>query len=276
MQLKAKLRSIAKDNHISMQLVLQNFMLERLLERISISEYRSNLILKGGFLIASIVELNTRTTMDMDITIKSYPVDEKSILNMFNRICNINLDEEITFIIRDINKIRIADDYNGYRITFHASYPPMKVPLKVDITTGDKITPREVEYDFKLLLENRSISVLAYNLETVLAEKLESVIVRGDQNTRMRDYYDIFILMKLQLHNIDFELLRKAFIATVKKRNSLGLLMDYQTIIIKVKENEIMHKHWKKYQRNNEYAKDILFKDTCEVIQDIMIKITSK
>ena len=192
-QLKAIIRNIAKDKHVSAQLVMQNFMLERLLERISVSKYQKNFILKGGFLIAAMVGLDTRATMDMDATIKGLPVNEQTVRNMFEEICKIELEDNVTFSFRSIGEIREGDVYAGYRVSLYANYPPMAVPLKLDITTGDKITPKEIEYQFKLLLEDRKISVFAYNLETIMAEKLETVISRGDQNTRLRDYYDIYI-----------------------------------------------------------------------------------
>lgn len=220
MKLKAIIKNLAKEKHISAQLVMQNFMLERLLERISLSRYQQNFILKGGFLIAAMVGLDTRATMDMDATIKGLPVNELTIREMFEEICNIELNDDVTFVFRNIGEIREGDEYTGYRVSLSANYPPMSVPLKLDITTGDKITPREIEYQFKLLLEDRSISVLAYNLETIMAEKLETVISRGNQNTRPRDYYDIYILAKLQYSNIDSESLKEALDATAKKRGS--------------------------------------------------------
>ena len=210
MQLKAIIKNIAKEKHISAQLVMQNFMLERLLERISVSKYQRNFILKGGFLIAAMVGLDTRATMDMDATIKGIPVNEQTVRRMFEEICNIELADKVTFSFRSIGEIREGDEYTGYRVSLSANYPPMAVPLKLDITTGDKITPKEIEYRFKLFLEDRSISVLAYNLETIMAEKLETVITRGDQNTRPRDYYDIYILTKLQYSNIEPDSLKAA------------------------------------------------------------------
>ena len=199
MQLKSTIKKISKEKGISAQLIMQNYMLERLLERISISKYQPNFILKGGFLIASIVGLDTRATMDMDATIKGLPVTEEHLLDMFTDICNIEIDDNVTFTFKSISSIRAKDEYSGYRISLTANYPPMSVPLKLDITTGDKITPREITYDFKLLLEDRTIQILSYNLETVMSEKIETVITRGDQNTRPRDFYDIYILHKLHL-----------------------------------------------------------------------------
>lgn len=202
MQLKAVVKNIAKEKNISAQLVLQNYMLERFLERVSLSEYRNNFIIKGGFLIASIVGLDTRATMDMDATITRYPVNAETIQKMIEEIIKINLEDEITFSFNGIGEIREGDEYTGYRAALSANYFPMAVPLKLDITTGDKITPREVEYEYKLMMEDRSICVLAYNVATILAEKLETIISRGDQNTRPRDYYDIYILTKLQAEKL--------------------------------------------------------------------------
>jgi predicted nucleotidyltransferase component of viral defense system len=208
LQLKATIKNIAKEKSISAQLVMQNFMMERLLERISLSFYQDHFILKGGFLIATMVGLDTRATMDMDATIKGIPMSEQSVKNMFLEICKIELQDDVAFSFLSISEIREGDEYGGYRVAISANFPPMAVPLKLDITTGDKITPREIAYEFKMLLEDRSIRVLAYNLETVLAEKLETIISRSDQNTRPRDLYDVYVLQKLQSHNIEIELLR--------------------------------------------------------------------
>lgn len=273
MQLKAIIKNLAKEKHISAQLVMQNFMLERLLERISVSEYQQNFILKGGFLIAAMVGLDTRATMDMDATIKGLPVNEQTVREMFEEICKIELDDDVTFSFRNIGEIREGDEYTGYRVSLSANYPPMAVPLKLDITTGDKITPKEIEYQFKLLLEDRSISVLAYNLETIMAEKLETVISRGDQNTRPRDYYDIYILAKLQYSNIESNSLKAALNATAQKRGSSEVLKSYHKIMDTVRNSEIMQKQWKNYQKDFEYATDIIFKDVCDVVVQIMDEI---
>lgn len=265
-QLKAIIRNIAKDKHVSAQLVMQNFMLERLLERISVSKYQKNFILKGGFLIAAMVGLDTRATMDMDATIKGLPVNEQTVRNMFEEICKIELEDNVTFSFRSIGEIREGDVYAGYRVSLYANYPPMAVPLKLDITTGDKITPKEIEYQFKLLLEDRKISVFAYNLETIMAEKLETVISRGDQNTRLRDYYDIYILSKLQYSNIVPASLKEALNETTEKRSSKAVVEDYHNIMDTVRSSEVMQKRWDNYQKDFEYAKDIAFKDVCTAV----------
>ena len=270
MQLKTIIKNMAKQKNISAQLVLQNYMLERLLERVSVSEYRDNFILKGGFLIAAMVGLDTRATMDMDVTLKGYPVNEETIQKMFQEICGIELNDEVTFTLRQIGEIRENDEYSGYRVALTADYPPMAVPLKLDVTTGDKITPKEIEYSFKLLLEDRSISILAYNLETILAEKLETVISRSDQNTRPRDYYDIYVLMKLQSHNIDLPSLKEALAATCKKRGSAETVKEYKQIMDRVKNSTVMQEQWIRYQKEFDYASDIPFEDTCDTVISVM------
>lgn len=270
MQLKAVIKNISKDKHISAQLVMQNYMLERLLERISVSKYHQNFILKGGFLIAAMVGLDTRATMDIDATIKEWPVNEESIKKMFLDICKIDVHDDVVFEFKKIGEIREGDEYTGYRVSLSANYPPMAVPLKLDITTGDKITPREIEYRFKLLLEDREISVLAYNLETVLAEKLETIVSRGDQNTRPRDYYDVYILSKLQYKNIKTECLKAALKATSKKRGSSDILKNYKNIIDVVRSSDAMIKQWKTYQKDLEYATDISFSEVCDAVVQMM------
>ena len=236
MQLKAVIKNLAKEKNISAALVLQNYMLERFLERVSLSKYRDNYIIKGGFLIASMVGLDSRATMDMDATIKGYPVNEETIRKMVEEIIAIPVPDDITFRFKSIGEIREGDEYTGYRVALSADYEKMAVPLKLDITTGDKITPREVEYRYKLMMEDRNISVMAYNLSTVLAEKLETIVSRGDQNTRPRDYYDVFILTKLQADNIDMQSLGAALTATVEKRGSAELMKQYREIMCIVKK----------------------------------------
>lgn len=270
MQLKAVIKKMAKDKHISAQLVMQNFMLERLLERISVSKYHQNFILKGGFLIAAMVGLDTRTTMDMDATIKDWPVNEESIKKMFLDICKVDLQDDVSFEFKKIGEIREGDEYTGYRVSLSANYSPMAVPLKLDITTGDKITPKEIEYRFKLMIEDREISVLAYNLETVMAEKLETVVSRGDQNTRPRDYYDVYILCKLQYKNIALDSLKSALDATSKKRGSSGIMKDYKEIIDVVRCSDVMIKQWSTYQKDFEYAADISYDEVCNAVVQMM------
>lgn len=170
-QLKAVIKRIAKESNISAQLVLQNYMMERFLERVAVSDYQGNIIIKGGFLIAAMVGLDTRATMDLDVTMKRISVSEQSIKTMLEDICQIKLQDDVSFTFMNIHEIREGDEYQGYRVSLTANLPPLAVPFKMDITTGDPITPHEITFDFKLLLEDRNIQVLAYNHETILAEK---------------------------------------------------------------------------------------------------------
>ncbi len=273
MQLKAYVKNIAKEKDISAQLVLQNYMLERYLERVSLSEYRDKYIIKGGFLIASLVGLESRATMDLDATIKGYPVNEDSIRSMVESIISVPVDDGISFQIKDIGLIREDDEYGGIRVSLNANYEKMAVPLKLDITTGDKITPGEIEYSYKLMMEERSISILSYNLSTILAEKLETVVSRGDQNTRPRDYYDIFILSKLQDKNIEIDTLRDALIATSEKRGSKEIMENYEEIIKDVSENGVMNQRWNDYRKDFSYASEIEFRDACERVITILNRI---
>lgn len=270
MQLKALIKNLAKEKCISAQLVLQNYMLERFLERTSLSSYRDNCIIKGGFLIASMVGLDTRATMDMDATIKGYPVKEDSIRKMIEEILGIPIEDGITFRLQSIHEIREDDEYSGYRASLIAEYGRMAVPLKLDITSGDKITPREIEYSYKLMWENRSISILAYNLSTILAEKLETILSRADQNTRPRDYYDVYILTKLQGENIDDKTLSLALSATAEKRGSAHLLSQFRDILSTVKSSSIMKIRWENYQKDFDYAKGIEFEECCNAIRTLL------
>lgn len=273
MQLKAVVKNMARVKKISAQLVLQNYMLERFLERASLSPYRENFIIKGGFLIASMVGLDSRATMDMDATIKGYPVSSETIQSMIEEILAISVDDNISFEFRSIGEIREGDEYTGYRVALTANYEKMAVPLKLDITTGDKITPREIDYEYKLMLEDRSIHVLAYNLPTILAEKLETVISRGDQNTRPRDYYDIFILTKLQSDYIDPIILREALQATAQKRGSSTIIKQYREIMQIVRNSPVMNRQWVDYRKDFDYAAGIEFEEACDAVIIIMGRI---
>ena len=269
MQLKSLIKKISKEKNISAQILLQNYMLERFLERISYSKYKNKYILKGGFLIASMIGVDIRSTMDMDATIKGYPLNEKRIIEMIDDIIEIPLKDRITFERCGIEEIREKDEYVGYRISLIGNYDKMAVPLKLDITTGDKITPKEIEYRYNLMLEERSINILAYNLSTILAEKLESVIVRGDQNTRLRDYYDIFILTKLESKNIEISTLQIALRETAEKRGTYNRIKEFNQVIEMIELSDIMRQRWDNYSKKFSYVEDIKFEETCEAIKKI-------
>ena len=270
MSLKAIINNIAKENKISAQSVLQTYMLERFLERISISKYKDNFILKGGMLISAMLGIDSRTTMDMDTTIKGFKLTEENISNIINEICNIKIDDEVTFEVQKIELIREDDDYGGYRITFKANYmESMPVIMKIDITTGDKITYKEIKYSFDLMLEDRKIQIWSYNLETVIAEKFESIIKRGVLGTRIRDFYDIYMLLNTQTKNIDFNTLKDAIYSTAKHRNTINIIKDWSKIIEQLNNSDIMKKQWERYQKNNFYAKEIKYGDLIECLKQV-------
>jgi len=270
MQLKVYIKKMAAEKNLSAQLVMQNYMMERLLERVSLSKYKENFILKGGFLIAAIVGLNSRATMDLDTTIKGIELTHDTIRNIFEDICKIEVKDNVTFSVNRTIDIRKTDDYPGIRVSLTASYLPMKVPMTVDVTTGDKITPREIEYTLRLLFDERSISVMTYNLETILAEKIETVLSRNIANTRPRDFYDIYILYTLHVDECDPEILKAALEETTKKRGSLSVLGRYESILADIRNNSGMQNFWTNYQKEFDYAKDIRFEEACDAVQLII------
>ena len=282
MQLKAYIKEKAAEKHISAQLVMQNYMLERLLERISLSPYKHNFIIKGGFLVSAIVGLDTRATMDLDTTIKGFTLTHEAILSIFKDVCAVQIDDDVQFEVVGVADIRETDDYPGIRVSLKANYPPISVPLTVDVTTGDMITPREIEYTFSMLFDDRTISVLAYNLETVLAynletvlaEKLETVLSRNIANTRPRDYYDVYILYALRGAECDKATLRRALERTTEKRGSAKILTQYPEIMQEIRDSDTLRRQWNKYSREYDYAKDISFDDTFNAIQKIMEEIS--
>ena len=271
MKFKAYIKKISVDKNISAQLVLQNYMLERLLERISKSKYKPNIIIKGGFLIGAIVGIDSRTTMDLDTTIKALRVSKENVKEIFENITQIDLDDEIYFKIKKVTYIREKDDYPGIRVSMEAIYEQLIVQLKVDVTTGDKITPKEVEYKFKLIFdEGKEISILAYNLETILAEKIETILSRNILNTRPRDYYDVYIVWKLQRKNIDMEILKLALHETAKKRQTIDYIEKYSIILDEIIENDNMIRQWNQYRNKFNYAAEIRFMDICNTLKIIL------
>lgn len=273
MQFKALIKQMAGRKNITSQLVMQNYMLERILERISLSEYKSNFILKGGLLISVMVGLDTRATMDLDTTVKGFTLTNESIQKIFSEICSINVEDNITFEVGKVTDIRENDDYPGSRISIKANYPPISVPLTIDVTTGDIITPSEIEFSFPLLFDNRTISILTYNLETILAEKIETILSRSIANTRIRDFYDIYILYTLRETTCNMDILKRAIKRTSQKRGSEEILPKYSEIMKEIRESKQLKLFWEKYQKEFSYAKQISFGEICELIYEVVEKI---
>lgn len=272
MSLKAKINNIAKEESISPQAVMQIYMLERLLERISISKYKNNFILKGGMLISSILGIESRSTMDMDTTIKKLELNNLNLKKILTEIILLDINDNVIFNIMSIENIRDDDDYGGQRVHLQAFFDEMPVNLKIDVTTGDKITYREINYNYNLLLENRSINIWTYNIETILAEKYETVIKRNILNTRIRDFYDIYMLINLEKNNLTNKELVVAINETAKHRKSYEYISDFlvvNDVISQIENDSDLKKQWKQYQKRYIYAKDISYNDLINAVNKI-------
>ena len=258
-QLKDLIRNMSKKKSADAQILMRNYMMERFLERISLSEYKDKFILKGGMLVAAMVGLDARATMDLDATIKAANVSLRDVEMIISNIIAIPIDDGVSFRIKRISEIMEEADYPGVRVSMETKFDGVIIPLKIDISTGDVITPKEIRYRFNLMLEDRTIEVWAYNLETVLAEKLETVISRNVTSTRMRDFYDIYILQKLYGEQLRKEVLWNALVATARKRGTLQQVEsgDTKEVFDEVETSSVMENLWKAYQKNYYYAANI-------------------
>ena len=270
MQFKARIKSLALKNRVPAQAVLQNFMMERLLERISRSPYKNKFILKGGMLIASMVGISSRTTMDMDATLKSFTLTEEAIRSAFEEICVTPCDDEVTLVLDHVAPIRDDDEYGGFRAAIMAQYGPIHTPLKVDITTGDVITPDAVRYCFPSSFEEKQIEVWAYPIETILAEKVETILRRSVLNTRLRDFYDVHILLQTQRDAVDKAVFATALQNTAQKRGSSVAVQGWERIIPRIQADAIMQQRWEQYRKTYRYAKDIEFAVATNAVKGVM------
>lgn len=271
-QLKALVRNLSQGDSAQAQIIIRNYIMERFLERLSLSKYSHNFILKGGLLVSAMVGIDVRSTMDIDATVKNLPLTVATARDILEDIINVPIDDGIAFTITGILDIMEGTDYGGIRANIQATLESMVTPLKVDISTGDVITPHEIMYEFKLMFEERTITLLAYNLETVLAEKLETVLTRGTANTRMRDFYDLFALQKEKsqaFEAIDFSV---AFKTTCQTRGSYDLVKsDGMLIINEIQSDAGMQGLWRSYQRKFAYAADIPWEDLMESLQALYV-----
>lgn len=268
-QLKDLIRNLSKKKSADAQILMRNYMMERFLERISLSKYKDKFILKGGMLVAAMVGLDARATMDLDATIKGANVSLTDVETIISNIIAIPIDDGVSFRIKRISEIMEEADYPGVRVSMETKFDGVVTPLKIDISTGDVITPREIRYRFNLMLEDRTIEVWAYNLETVLAEKLETVISRNVTNTRMRDFYDIYILQKLYGEQLSKDVLWDALVATAKKRGTLEQIEveDINEVFDEIQSSSVMENLWKAYQRNNSYADDLSWHTVMDAVR---------
>lgn len=264
-QLKDKVRNMARGDSAKAQLLIRNYGMERFLERVSLSEHRDNFILKGGMLVSAMVGLENRATMDIDTSIRNMPLDTIAAKAMVEEIIAVPVDDNICFEINDFGTIMDDAEYSGVRISLNAFLDATRIPLKIDISTGDAITPAAVNYQYKLMFEERYITLWAYNLETVLAEKIETVLSRSVLNTRLRDFYDLYVLQDTGLE-IDKATLAAALTATARKRGSEQALALYERTLDEIRISPLMREQWERYQGKNNYAAGIVWDD---VISDI-------
>lgn len=269
-QLKHLIRNMSVKKKTEPLVLMRNYMMERFIERLSKSKHKDQLILKGGMLITATVGLDTRTTMDLDTTIKGIQLNLNSIEALINDIISVDVDDGVSFSIKAISEIMEEADYPGLRVSLEAQFDGVRTPLKIDFSTGDIITPREVAFDFPLLFENRNISVLAYPLETVLAEKLETILSRSITNTRMRDLYDVYILMNLYRNKLNPETLKQAFLATAKKRGFTVSDEKSQVIINAVETDSSQQVLWASYQKKFNYAENIDWSDVILALRELI------
>lgn len=270
MQLKARINNKAKEEGIPAQAMMQNYLFERFLDRLSRSGWRDNIVIKGGILISSLVGVASRTTMDLDTTVIGFTLTHESAERVFREVAAVSVDDDWDFEFNRTEDIREIDDYPGIRVHLRATYPPMSVPLVVDVTTGDSITPGPIGYDYPLLFDGGSVRLMSYPLETVLAEKLETVVSRGVTNTRPRDFYDIHLLWRLRDDDCNVPMLRKALAATCNKRSSAQRMVRWQAVLDEVVVDQTMLALWDKYVKKNPYASGVELAQCCETTRKIL------
>ena len=269
-QIKGRIKNVAKQNGSDPITLLRIYMMERFLERITYSKYKDDFIVKGGILVTSMIGISMRSTMDIDTTIRNFDLTKEETTRIVNEIKDISLDDHIEFILNDVSDIMDNMEYPGIRIHMDAKLENLIVPIKIDISTGDVIIPREIRYEYPLLLEDKSIQLWSYNLETILAEKIQTILSRGLLNTRMRDFYDVTTLFDRYNDQIKYNDLSLAFDKTCRKRETLSLLEHYEEILCSISEDSTLQNLWKNYCRKYKYASHIEFSTNLEIIKQLM------
>lgn len=269
-QLKDKVRNISKGDNDIAKVLIRTFMMERFLERVSLSKYRNNFILKGGMLVASMIGVDMRATMDIDTTVKALPLNEADAEKIVSEICEIDVEDGVYFRITSVTTIMEDFEYPGIRMMLEATLDRMRQPIKLDISTDDVITPTAIEYDYKLIFEDRTISLLSYNTETLLAEKMQTILARGIANTRMRDFYDVYGIIEMNEDKIDREILLKAFKATCEKRETVFSREDITSMLNKINDNAAIAQMWEMFRKKNFFVGDLTWE---EVLAGVISKI---
>lgn len=269
-QIKGRIKSVAKQNNADARTLMRIYMMERFLERLAQSEYRDNFIIKGGILVTAMIGVAHRSTMDIDTSMKNLNLSAEDALRVVNQVKDIDLDDGVSFDVKDVSNIMDEMEYPGIRVTMNANVGKLITPLKIDISTGDVITPRAIEFNYDLLLEDRSISLWSYNLETILAEKLQTVLARGILNTRMRDFYDIRMLLDTYEDKVNKAVLKDAFAATCKKRGTDHLQEQAEGIIKIIDADEQLQVLWRAYQKKYSYAAEIDYASVISGVRKLM------
>lgn len=269
-QIKGRIKSVAKQNNADARTLMRIYMMERFLERLAQSEYRDNFIIKGGILVTAMIGVAHRSTMDIDTSMKNLNLSAEDALRVVNQVKDIDLDDGVSFDVKDVSNIMDEMEYPGIRVTMNANVGRLITPLKIDISTGDVITPRAIEFNYDLLLEDRSISLWSYNLETILAEKLQTVLARGILNTRMRDFYDVRMLLDTYEDKVNKAVLKDAFAATCKKRGTDHLQEQADDIIKIIDADEQLQVLWRAYQKKYSYAAEIDYASVISGVRKLM------
>ena len=271
-ELFEKSKELAKASGLTQLELYQRFMFERILERISVSKYNENFILKGGLLISAMLGINSRSTRDMDISIKGIDVSKERMVQVLNEILSLDIGDGVKFEMINISDIRADDEYGGNKYHLVGKLENLKVALEIDISTGDEITPKELNYEYISIFEDKKIYIDTYNIETILAEKIETILRRGKNNARMKDYYDVYFFLTKLKDEIDTNIFIKALKNTITRRDSLSYLKDYKKILDDLIENDRINKNWNSYRDKTKYADKIEFKDTVKILIDFLNK----
>lgn len=264
---KDKLRNISNEKNINFNAVLKFYMYDRFIERLSKSKYRDNIVLKGGFYLSSLFGIENRSTIDIDAAIRKAKFTENNLLKMITEIINVDVDDNVVFKINETSSIRDEDEYGGLRVTIDFQLENVKDKFHIDMATGDPIYPRPDSYNYKSLIEKKTYQVWTYTTETVLAEKLETILNKLDTSSRMKDYYDIYLIYKFKFAELNKENFMMAVKKTFEKRKFQGNLIGSLNVI---KQSSILKEKWSNYARKNNYAREIEFEEILAFLEEFI------
>ena len=272
-ELFEKSKKLAKDSGLTQLELYQRFMFERILERISVSKYNENFILKGGLLLSAMLGINSRSTRDMDISIKGIDVSQDKMLKILNEILSIDINDKVKFEVVNITDIRADDEYGGNKYHLVGKLENLKVALEIDISTGDEITPKELNFEYTSIFDNKKIYIGTYNIETILSEKVETILRRGKYNTRMKDYYDVYFFLTKLKNEINLEIFKQALNNTLRKREAFDYYNDYKQILNGLTNDERINNYWNTYKKKTKYAQNIEFNEIIKVLEKFLDNI---